>query len=778
MKRQLSLLLSVTFALLSSGITHALDDVTLYGKVPGRYLDGKAKNRSHLSKVVIKKGVIKEVTPIAESQVPKGAGAKTLVLKDSSGKYNVIYPGLLDLHNHTKQNNLPLWGDARGQFANRFEWRGWSQYKSAVSANMNPWIGNYGKAVSCAAFRWSELQAMVLGTTFLQGPSSCVKDFAIHHVEGGDGFLYSKKDAAGNPVVPLLNVSAPTDVIYPNEFTFVWDEVKPKMTGKKSFSDALEQVVYEKCPSLKTKVQTAYQDSTKKLETALAKAKAQYDAKKDSRTVARYENAKYALEREVMMDSGVLKVVTNKKLLEKSCKDYHSKFLRYMSFLHSSVAGKINYIGHPHKAAVIAHLGEGRRNDPYNMLEFELLKTLGLDAKGFNFVHGVGVDKKGYKHMAKKGMGLIWSPFSNLLLYNETADIVEAKRAGVTIALGSDWTPTGSKSVLEELKIAKNYILKNGLKTLFSDEELYKMVTENSAELINHLETDPNDGKHGIGKVVADAVGTLIVVSENTLDPHTNLVEAESKDINLVLIHGKPTYGNVSYLKKYDVDVEYEEMPNYIESLNDLISKDSKGNPTGVASGIPTLADGQDGKDLLLTLMKNTKVKKFEGIDGCGFEEVKGFVFQDSLKENNGKTTAATHAADDLVKLKKEAGIDLDRAFDIQKLMGVLMLTQGRNITGSASTAKKAIGYFPSLFSCNDDHYTERFSNFIGNNKNANDEVSENSDYRIAFRKKDQDARDAYNKKNPTKAPKKGDPQKTAESYGLEYDTEEGVVGY
>jgi hypothetical protein len=43
------------------------------------------------------------------------------------------------------------------------------------------------------------------------------------------------------------------------------------------------------------------------------------------------------------------------------------------------------------------------------------------------------------------GMGLIWSPFSNLLLYGETANIASAKSAKVTIALGSDWTPTGSK---------------------------------------------------------------------------------------------------------------------------------------------------------------------------------------------------------------------------------------------------------------------------------------------------------------------------------------------
>ena len=74
-----------------------------------------------------------------------------------------------------------------------------------------------------------------------------------------------------------------------------------------------------------------------------------------------------------------------------------------------------------------------------------------------NIVHGVALTKEELKKMADFKMGLVWSPFSNLLLYNETTDIVTAKKLGVNIALGSDWTPTGSKSILEELKIARNF---------------------------------------------------------------------------------------------------------------------------------------------------------------------------------------------------------------------------------------------------------------------------------------------------------------------------------
>ena len=52
---------------------------------------------------------------------------------------------------------------------------------------------------------------------------------------------------------------------------------------------------------------------------------------------------------------------------------------------------------------------------------------------------------------------MVWSPLSNLLLYGATARVDAAKRAGVRIGLGSDWSPSGSKNLLGELKVAWLY---------------------------------------------------------------------------------------------------------------------------------------------------------------------------------------------------------------------------------------------------------------------------------------------------------------------------------
>ena len=134
--------------------------IVLIGNIPGVYLN-KDKAKFFLGFVEISsKRVITAMGALAADDVTDFVAQqkkeKTVVtlLQPNSKTYDAIYPGLLNLHNHTKQNILPTWPAAKGQFQNRFEWRDWGIYKKSVSQNMNPWIG-YGVAMNCAAFRWS-----------------------------------------------------------------------------------------------------------------------------------------------------------------------------------------------------------------------------------------------------------------------------------------------------------------------------------------------------------------------------------------------------------------------------------------------------------------------------------------------------------------------------------------------------------------------------------------------------------------------------------------------
>ena len=78
---------------------------------------------------------------------------------------------------------------------------------------------------------------------------------------------------------------------------------------------------------------------------------------------------------------------------------------------------------------------------------------------------------------------MIWSPLSNLLLYGATARVEAARKAGVRIGLGSDWSPSGSKNLLGELKVAWLYS-QHVLDGLFSARDLVAMATRDAAAIL------------------------------------------------------------------------------------------------------------------------------------------------------------------------------------------------------------------------------------------------------------------------------------------------------
>lgn len=652
-------------------------EIVVIGNIPDRYVEPNSKKRKfQLGYVHIKDRVIQDVQRVRNSRElkkvkEKFSGVKMLFAhpKGTTGYslgYDFIYPGMIDLHNHTKQNNLGVWDLARGQFKNRFEWRAWTPYKYSVSGNMNPWIG-YDNSVSCAAFRWSEMQAMVLGVTYLQGPSSCIKGFGIHQVEDSASYISNKG-----------KVQAPTDLVIPADMTYVWDELRPLIKEGKTYEAALAQRINEACDIPNITEQTVNEVSA-------------------------------------------LKILKDKKVLKEKCTkkaDLHPKFLRYVYWVHSSVAGKKRYIKSENRSAIIAHLSEGRRDDHYNQKEFEVVKLLGLDLPNVNFVHGVGIAKKDLDHMGKNNMGLIWSLYSNLLLYGETLDIHEARKSGVIISLGSDWLPTGTRGILEELKLAANYVdkdpYKQGLKKTFNDEELYLMVTENPAKLINHYDINIEEKEHGIGQIRKGAMGTLIVVSQKHKDPYTNLVRhAFAKDINMVLIDGNPLYGATKYLNKLGIEkTGYEEFPMYLseaDSLQDNVE-------------VPVLAEKGSNKALkkehAYKVAKLVKSLKLETGDNCGWgDNKKGFVHQDTIMKNKY-----------LKPLYEETGLNLDRFEDIQKLLAINLMTQTRNLNEpSKGKLEYAVTKFPPLISCHSEKYLSRLNSFVSPTSDK-DEFTQNRD--------------------------------------------------
>lgn len=153
------------------------------------------------------------------------------------------------------------------------------------------------------------------------------------------------------------------------------------------------------------------------------------------------------------------------------------------------------------------------------------------------FIHSAGLEAPDYALMATESTALIWSPRSNVRLYGNTAQVTEASRLGVLIALGTDWTASGSMNLLRELRCA-DLLNKNQLHRYFTDEELWLMVTENAARATS---TADALGVLGTGKV-AD----IAIFDGAQLADHRAVIDAAPSGVVLVLRGGKVLYGDAT----------------------------------------------------------------------------------------------------------------------------------------------------------------------------------------------------------------------------------------
>ena len=79
---------------------------------------------------------------------------------------------------------------------------------------------------------------------------------------------------------------------------------------------------------------------------------------------------------------------------------------------------------------------------------------------------------------------LVWSPRSNLALYGETVDIGAALNSGLRIELSTDWSPSGSFNMREEVACARRAAAAAGIS--LSADTLWRI-------LVGHAGGDPHD---------------------------------------------------------------------------------------------------------------------------------------------------------------------------------------------------------------------------------------------------------------------------------------------
>ena len=203
---------------------------------------------------------------------------------------------------------------------------------------------------------------------------------------------------------------------------------------------------------------------------------------------------------------------------------------------------------------------------------------------------------------------------------------VEVEASGITIGLGSDWSPSGSKNLLGELKTAKLYSEHNG--NIFTDFQLISMATINAAKIIKW-------DQH-IGTIETGKLADFLVVDGTKGNPFSQLLHASETNLSLVVINGTPRYGTAALLKKFGKPSETVTIGNTKKALN-LVEESE--NPV---VGKLQLSDASSKlskalKDLKSVSKKMPALKKLKGPDNASYFVPESFGNSKKLVGQNNK---------------------------------------------------------------------------------------------------------------------------------------------
>ncbi|MCL2809191.1 MAG: amidohydrolase family protein [Treponema sp.] len=196
-----------------------------------------------------------------------------------------------------------------------------------------------------------------------------------------------------------------------------------------------------------------------------------------------------------------------------------------------------------HKKAVennwpfITHLSEGFDDEAMNGVE--MLEKLNILDKHCLLVHCIAFSDEDIQKVAKAGASVSWCGFSNMFMFNVTAKIKKMIDAGVNITIGTDSSATGSANLLAELKYDRELYRKLYGEDLPA-EKIFEMVTINSAKAFLM--------ENRVGSLDEGKLADILVMKAKHDDPYENLVNAGMKDIELLILAGKPIYGEMRFL--------------------------------------------------------------------------------------------------------------------------------------------------------------------------------------------------------------------------------------
>jgi cytosine/adenosine deaminase-related metal-dependent hydrolase len=202
--------------------------------------------------------------------------------------------------------------------------------------------------------------------------------------------------------------------------------------------------------------------------------------------------------------------------------------------------------------AVYVHLAEGV--DETSAREFGDLTDAGLLTTATVIIHGTALSRDRLGDVRDAGAKLVWSPQSNLRLYGATTDVASAFELGVPVALGADWLPSGSPSLLAELQVARRALAAQGVSV--PPRRLVDMVTTTAAAVAGL--------GHALGRIASGRVADLVVLDRRAADPWESVLASGPPEVAFVAIGGDIAYARRDWMTTLLAETEQSALESVI----------------------------------------------------------------------------------------------------------------------------------------------------------------------------------------------------------------------
>lgn len=195
----------------------------------------------------------------------------------------------------------------------------------------------------------------------------------------------------------------------------------------------------------------------------------------------------------------------------------------------------------------ITHCSEGY--DQETLDSVQTLHNQGALSKNTVLIHGIAFSDDDIKILKKNNCHVVWCPYSNLYMFGQTAPIQKLRNAGINVCLGTDSPMSGSINIFEEMQTAKTYYQETFGQSL-DDKTIVQMLTENPAKALSL-----DDRGHLKEKFAAD----LLIIDGDNNNPYAAVTSMDFENIMLVIIDGKPMYGDESFSRLFEaLEVDYQ----------------------------------------------------------------------------------------------------------------------------------------------------------------------------------------------------------------------------